>query len=84
MRLPAFALLPLGLCLLLTGGCAKKELLVTKKPETATIRPEPPKTVPGPPTAAPGKLQNAIARRLGYKLVDHRLELYGVPLEDKG
>ena len=30
------------------------------------------------------KLQNAIARRLGYKLVDHRLELYGVPLEEKG
>jgi Fur family ferric uptake transcriptional regulator len=27
-------------------------------------------------------LQNAIAERLGYKLVDHRLELYGVPLED--
>ena len=27
-------------------------------------------------------LQEAIARRLGYKLVDHRLELYGVPLED--
>ena len=26
-------------------------------------------------------LQNAIAQRLGYKLVDHRLELYGVPLE---
>ena len=24
-----------------------------------------------------------IARRLGYKLVDHRLELYGVPLDDK-
>ena len=24
-------------------------------------------------------LQEAIARRLGYKLVDHRLELYGVP-----
>ena len=29
------------------------------------------------------KLQNAIARRLGFKLVDHRLELYGVPLEEK-
>jgi Fur family ferric uptake transcriptional regulator len=28
-------------------------------------------------------LQNAIARRLGFKLVDHRLELYGVPLGDK-
>ena len=28
------------------------------------------------------QLQNAIAERLGYKLVDHRLELYGVPLED--
>jgi Fur family ferric uptake transcriptional regulator len=28
-------------------------------------------------------LQNAIARRLGFKLVDHRLELYGVPLDDK-
>ena len=28
-------------------------------------------------------LQNAIARRLGFKLVDHRLELYGVPFEDK-
>jgi Fur family ferric uptake transcriptional regulator len=27
-------------------------------------------------------LQNAIASRLGYKLVDHRLELYGVPLEE--
>lgn len=25
-------------------------------------------------------LQEAIARRLGYKLVDHRLELYAVPL----
>lgn len=25
-------------------------------------------------------LQEQIARRLGYKLVDHRLELYGVPL----
>ncbi len=29
------------------------------------------------------KLQEAIARDLGYKLVDHRLELYGIPLEDK-
>jgi Fur family ferric uptake transcriptional regulator len=28
-------------------------------------------------------LQNAIARRLGFKLVDHRLELYGVPIEEK-
>ena len=28
-------------------------------------------------------LQEAIARKLGYKLVDHRLELYGMPLEDK-
>jgi Fur family ferric uptake transcriptional regulator len=27
-------------------------------------------------------LQAAIARRLGYKLVDHRLELYGVPVEE--
>ena len=25
-------------------------------------------------------LQEAIARKLGYRLVDHRLELYGVPL----
>ena len=29
------------------------------------------------------ELQNRIARELGYKLVDHRLELYGVPLDDK-
>jgi Fur family ferric uptake transcriptional regulator len=30
------------------------------------------------------RLQHEIARRLGFKLVDHRLELYGVPLaEDK-
>ena len=28
-------------------------------------------------------LQEAIARRLGYRLVDHRLELYGIPVEDK-
>ncbi len=27
-------------------------------------------------------LQEAIAKRLGYRLVDHRMELYGVPLED--
>lgn len=27
------------------------------------------------------RLQAAIARRLGYRLIDHRLELYGVPLE---
>ena len=32
------------------------------------------------------RLQQAIAERLGFRLVDHRLELYGVPLaeEDKG
>jgi Fur family transcriptional regulator, ferric uptake regulator len=29
------------------------------------------------------RLQAEVARRLGYKLVDHRLELYAVPLEDK-
>lgn len=28
------------------------------------------------------RLQAEIARRLGYKLVDHRLELYGVPLDE--
>ena len=26
-------------------------------------------------------LQDAVARKLGYRLVDHRLELYGVPLD---
>lgn len=26
------------------------------------------------------RLQEAIARKLGFRLVDHRLELYGVPL----
>ncbi|MHA1164385.1 MAG: Fur family transcriptional regulator [Alphaproteobacteria bacterium] len=26
------------------------------------------------------RLQEAIARELGYKLIDHRLELYGVPM----
>ena len=29
-------------------------------------------------------LQEAIARKLGYRLVDHRLELYGVPIEAAG
>jgi Fur family ferric uptake transcriptional regulator len=28
------------------------------------------------------RLQAEIARKLGYKLVDHRLELYAVPLKD--
>lgn len=28
------------------------------------------------------ELQEKIARELGYKLVDHRLELYGVPLDE--
>ncbi len=27
-------------------------------------------------------LQEAIARRLGYRLVDHRLELYGLPIHE--
>ena len=27
-------------------------------------------------------LQEAIARKLGYRLVDHRLELYGMPIEE--
>ncbi|MEM6412416.1 MAG: Fur family transcriptional regulator [Pseudomonadota bacterium] len=30
------------------------------------------------------RLQEFIAKELGYKLVDHRLELYGVKLEDAG
>lgn len=30
------------------------------------------------------KLQTEIARKLGFKLVDHRLELYCVPLDDDG
>jgi Fur family ferric uptake transcriptional regulator len=29
-------------------------------------------------------LQETIARKLGYRLVDHRLELYGLPLESAG
>jgi Fur family ferric uptake transcriptional regulator len=29
-------------------------------------------------------LQRQVAERLGYKLVDHRLELYGVPLDAEG
>jgi Fur family ferric uptake transcriptional regulator len=28
------------------------------------------------------RLQELIAERLGYRLVDHRLELYGVPLDE--
>ena len=28
------------------------------------------------------RLQQAMAERLGYRLVDHRLELFGVPLDD--
>lgn len=28
------------------------------------------------------RLQREVAKKLGYKLVGHRLELYGVPLED--
>jgi Fur family ferric uptake transcriptional regulator len=30
------------------------------------------------------RLQREVARRLGYRLVDHRLELYAVPLDDDG
>jgi Fur family ferric uptake transcriptional regulator len=29
------------------------------------------------------KLQKIIAEKLGYKLVEHRLELYGLPLDDE-
>ncbi len=30
------------------------------------------------------RLQRAVARQLGYRLVDHRLELFGEPLDDNG
>ncbi len=30
------------------------------------------------------KLQAEVARKLGYRLVEHRLELYCMPLDDKG
>lgn len=30
------------------------------------------------------ELQKLVAERLGYKLIDHRLELYGVPIEGDG
>lgn len=29
------------------------------------------------------KLQEAVARELGYKLIDHKLELYGIPIDDQ-
>ena len=29
------------------------------------------------------RLQQLVAERLGFKLVDHRLELYGTPIETK-
>ncbi|GAB4532804.1 MAG: Fur family transcriptional regulator [Parvularculaceae bacterium] len=29
------------------------------------------------------RLQERVAKELGYRLVDHRLELYGVPLDDE-
>ena len=29
------------------------------------------------------QLQSEVARKLGFRLVDHRLELYAVPLDDK-
>ncbi len=29
------------------------------------------------------RLQREVARRLGYQLVDHRLELYAIPLKDE-
>ncbi len=28
------------------------------------------------------RLQSEIARRMGYRLIDHRLELYGVPVDE--
>ena len=30
------------------------------------------------------QLQKAIAKRLGFRLIDHRLELYGVPVDEDG
>ena len=30
------------------------------------------------------KLQQAIAKRLGFRLIDHRLELYGGPVDEEG
>ena len=29
------------------------------------------------------RLQELVARELGYKLIDHKLELYGIPIKEK-
>ena len=74
MRFLAIAVCSLGLLL---GGCSKNYIPNTDVEETEHNR----KVVEFVDEEIEA-LQNAIARKLGYKLVDHRLELYGVPIEE--
>lgn len=57
MKQNLFALLIAGICLFLLGGCANKDVVVTKEPTDTTVKAEQPSVAPVPS----GKVINAIA-----------------------
>ncbi|MFA7059958.1 MAG: peptidylprolyl isomerase [Pedobacter sp.] len=68
MKQNLFALLIACLCLLPVGGCANKDLVVTKEPTAATVKIEQPKVTPAEVTP-PGKVINAIAAVVNDEII---------------
>lgn len=68
MKQNLFALLIACLCLFTVGGCANKDVVVTKEPPVATVKVEQPKVAPAPSTP-PGKVINAIAAVVNDEII---------------
>jgi peptidyl-prolyl cis-trans isomerase SurA len=68
MKRTVFALLPVCLCLLPLGGCAKKQALVKDTPLSTAVKVEQPATAPQPITV-PGKLLNAVAAIVNDEII---------------
>lgn len=73
MKQNLFALLIAGLCLFPLGGCANKDVVVTKEPAETTVKAEQPSVAPVPS----GKVINAIAAVVN----DDIITLYEINLE---
>ncbi|MFH1029260.1 MAG: peptidylprolyl isomerase [Pseudomonadota bacterium] len=70
MKKNIYALLIACLCLIVVGGCANKDVVVTKEPAVATVKVEQPKAVPAVHSPTPsGKVVNAIAAVVNDEII---------------
>ena len=68
MKQNLLLLLIAGLCLFMIGGCASKDVVVTKETTAATVKVEQPKVLPAVATPS-GKVVNAIAAVVNDEII---------------